>query len=978
MRTLYPELTHEEYVNAIVPLRSRVVDTPPDDVLPVGGRPREHSLAIVVGPGVEKYSFEHICTVIAQDCWDQVWTPAVERSLDDPEALARAQVRELAVHAFDMTIRPLADLMGESGASTYEEFCHNMLQTGLTDLAYTYPVMWARLSHRLVRKVEALIELLERLAADREEVHRTIGIAAGTEVAAIQGSGDTHGRGRAVSVITFADGHRLVYKPRPVDCERAWTDIAGWVQRRHGLRVNGLTVLDRDGYGYVRFVTQCDADAEQDYREIGHLAAVLYALNAKDMHFTNILRTQDGPVAIDLETLLHPPRQKSTGLREKPGSAYRLLDESVYGTGVLPMVLTRRGDHGVVDVGFIGGGKVRGRSPFRQFHLENPFHTDLRVVWDDPGTEAPSPAVPPEAARTVHRRCAELVDGFTTVYRALTSDRAAFSAHVQASLQGRRIRYIHNPTVLYSQVLRMLTGTEASADPDLADGLLKRIAIGSRSSARELVESECTQVWQTDVPYFMVAAEGRDLLDAHGDVVACDVFEYSPLQEVERKLRSLSESDLKVQIRLIRTAFNAKLPDPHAMADHDGRFGTALRSPRVVDPGQLQRLATDLADGLVETQVEDRYPHLPRTWIGPVATAEVDRPWSPGVLGYDLYTGRVGPALALAALGSLLEERRHIDAAEAVLSPIAAILNDHAYEVRSIAQAGIGAYNGFAGTLWALAATGWMTHRPEYIDTAAAATSFLVGEAQDARWFDTISGGSGADLVQLRIAALRRAPIDAALVDRVDRACQLAVRIGLAATMEYSGLAHGVAGLIRYGAIVHQHTGLASARSLHDAALAALLERFHTGTSRGFRTNFSGPQIHSDSWCNGAAGLLIALADGIGSGLADPEVLDDLILSLRAYPISQNLTHCHGALGLWEAATWVACQLDHPVIRDLAADLSAHLGADAIRDGVHDPGSRYSQAPSLMAGRAGVALHLANRLQSEMFISPLSLGWMST
>ncbi len=974
MRTLYPELTDDEYVQTIRPLRRR-------RITPSSGTGIGESAGVAGGLGAdhEVVTFQAVCAAIARHYWRTTWTPGGEHQLRDAEQFAEAQIQRLSIEVFNMAIRPLADAMrefGETRAASYEQFCETLLRSGFTDFAAAYPVLWGRLELRLERKVGALLELLNRLQADRADIERRIGIPRAAAVTAVQDSGDTHGGGRTVSIVTFDTGANLVYKPRPVDCEAAWSRLAEWMRRRYDLRLHGLTVLDRATYGYVKFVDRHEA-ADRDFTEVGQLAAVLYLLKARDMHFSNIRHTAAGPVAIDLETLLHPPRQKSTGLQETPRSAYRLLGESVYGTGILPLVVSKRGEHGGVDIGFAGGGEVYGRSPFRRFRLENEFSADLRVVWDrdrDGDELAPAPAISEDDARAVNRRCAEMVEGFQLAYRAIAADVEAFAAQVRDEFGGCRVRYIHNPTVRYEQALRSLTGTEASANGELADGLLKRVAIASPSAARELVESECRQLWETDVPYFLLRADGTDITGTDGRPIVRNAVALSPLAEVQRGLASLSEEDLDRQLRLIRMAFNAKLPDPHVMDEvvelrRAGAAAAHAAAGAADDSGRLRDLAADLADSLVDAMVEDRYPHLPRTWIGPVATAEANRPWSPGVLSYDLYTGRVGPALALAALGTTLPSARYTDAAEAVFTPIAQILNERTFETRSITQAGIGAYNGFAGTAWALAVAARLLDRRDYADAAQAATAFLTGEAAGRGWFDSISGGIGAELVLLEIA-----PDAPALRERIDRSCRYALDHRLADGMEYSGLAHGVAGLIRYAARAFRGTGLSSAQELCETARAALQRRFFVSEARGFRTNASGEENHSDSWCNGSVGLMLAIAEAITCGLASTAELDDLVARLRRDPVSRNLTLCHGILGLREATAWMARRLGPcDVIDALDRDLLGYLDADVIAAGAYDADSRYSQSTSLMAGRSGVVLHLRNRLQADSLVAPLTL-----
>jgi len=459
MRTLYPELTHEEYVQTIRPLRRQAIAPPSGTGIGDGTGVPEG-----VGSEHEAFTFQHVCTAVARHYWNVTWTPCGQHRLHDAAQFAESQIERLAIDVFNMAIRPLADALHEfaaTRAASYEQFCETLLRSGFTEFAGAYPVLWGRLELRLERRVRALLELLDRVQADREELARRIGIPRAAAITAVEASGDTHGGGRTVSIVTFDTGTKLVYKPRSVDCEAAWSRLAEWMRRRYDLRLHGLTVVDRATYGYVKFVHPHEV-ADRDFTEVGQLAAALYLLNARDMHFSNVQHTEAGPVAIDLETLLHPPRQKSTGLQETPRSAYRLLGESVYGTGILPLVVSKPGEHGAVDVGFAGGGEVYGRSPFRRFRLENEFRDDLRVVWDrdrGAGELDPPPAISDDDARAVNRRCAEMVDGFQIAYRAIAADVEAFGERVREHFGGCRVRYIHNPTVRYDQALRSLTGT---------------------------------------------------------------------------------------------------------------------------------------------------------------------------------------------------------------------------------------------------------------------------------------------------------------------------------------------------------------------------------------------------------------------------------------------------------------------------------------------------------------------------------------
>ncbi len=976
---LYPELVAEEIDLIISPLD--------DCPLPVDLGPAAHPVVPQIhsttdfGSPAERFSFERISRAVAEEFWTGGWDPLLEPSLDNPEAFTATALEVLGADFLTKAIRPLVESLQPADERApeelYREFCRDLLIDGLDGFAQQYPILWQRARAASTARVAGITEAVRRLRQDQPALAASFGVGPDARIVRLELSGDTHSGGRAVSVVEYSDGSKVVYKPRPVDSEAAYMNLCGFLNRQFGTGFLSAKVLNRRGYGYVEFVT-VDPNAAVDLRRVGGLAALLYALNARDMHFTNILSTTDGPVPIDLETLLHPHRQKSIGTVETAASGYRRLESSVFGTGVLPLVVTKEGREGFVDVGYLGGGEVGGRGPFRTFRVQSPFRADMKVVWDD----GPAPmtmhrdSVGVAAAMAVRAACDDMVEGFSEVYRLILANRGTFERAVRIRFAGAELRYIHNATVQYGHCLRMLTGSAASVDADLARGLTKRIGIASRGADTRLVESECAQLWASDVPFFLIKADGTDVTDGSANRTVTATFDTTPLEQLQEKLVGLSDDDLAQQVHLIRVAFNAKLPDQHSMS-HSAQILTASAAAHPGDAGSdLADIADRLGHELVATMVQDRYAHLPRTWIGPVASAEMNRPWPPGVLGYDLYTGRVGPALALAALGAIRGNSTFVDAAESVFLPAADVLSARKYELRSIAQAGTGAYNGFAGTVWAMATAGRILGNTDMVDAALLGRQFLqdngprAGSGRvDPRWFDTVSGGIGALLVR---QALGSPADDPDAHTAAVQACAQALRSGVIGQQEYSGMAHGLAGLLHFAARTFGATGGESA-ALLAGAVRDELDRHFRGRSGGYRTNRSGEENHSDSWCNGSAGIMVALSEAATHGLVDSAVLADLLDGMRAGKVSTSLTLCHGMLGLHDALGLVpgAAGTD---ARALRAELAGYLDPERITESLDDPGIRYNHSPALLVGRAGVAWHLASRLSVTPLPSPLSLA----
>ena len=99
--------------------------------------------------------------------------------------------------------------------------------------------------------------ILRRLAADRPEIEAALGGGrpAGRVLEVRSGLSDPHDGGRTVAVVRFASGLRVVYKPRPVGLEAAFSRLLQWWNRSAGgPELVVPRVLVRRGYGWMEFV----------------------------------------------------------------------------------------------------------------------------------------------------------------------------------------------------------------------------------------------------------------------------------------------------------------------------------------------------------------------------------------------------------------------------------------------------------------------------------------------------------------------------------------------------------------------------------------------------------------------------------------------------------------------------------------------------------------------------------------------------
>jgi type 2 lantibiotic biosynthesis protein LanM len=999
MRTainFYPEFDDTEIGETITPL------APFDDhvLAVVTGEPREPAVA-PTRPGVvkewlarpEEYPFQHVIRQVAAGAADGDPLAAFPGLFADPdealvELLGRAEtrIREMYTRPLVAAINHAREqqlLKGNDSQERYRYFVDEAIRSSFTAAGgLSFPVLRDLTPVLLAGTVDAVVELCSRVVADREALHDAFGLAPDDALVSFgTPEGDTHHHGRAVCVLTFESGRRLVYKPRDVSCEAAFVRLADELNTAFGTRLVTAKTLARDGYGYVEYIEAEDVSdiSERFMRDSGELAAVLYLLNARDMHFENIVPTRRGPVPVDLETLLHPERVHVGPVPEAEGNAYTTIGQSVYGVGILPLVMAgrKKDQSGHVDLGFLGG-PGRGTSPFKQMSFDAPYTDRISLFLAPQAAPARRTVAGERTEEEILRLGRAMADGFTRTYRAVLAARGTWTTLLRTIADGLRIRYVHNPTALYSQTLRMTTGPSALDDPATYLALLKRIAIASKTSARPLVVSELRQMAERDVPYFTVSATGTRICDGDGREVGA-ALSRSPLELALDKAAGLGEADLVRQLRLIRSAFTAQFPDNHlSPARH-----VAAPAHGGADPGERQALvclARELCDGLADTSLPDRFAHLPRTWIGPLASAEADRPWPPGVLGYDLYTGRTGIALTLGAAGRVLDDDRYLSVSRQIFSATADILASHRYEYRSLRQAGYGGYTGMAGVLFCLSAAGRLAGEDDWVRAAQGAVPLVLeqirAEPTDELPLDVISGLAGV-LNCLTAVVGSDAP---EAVTEVTLLLARAIRGDGAfarSVLDQSGFAHGISGVVY--ALGRAHPLLPTEhRPLVETVLTSLVKRldvFFDPDERNWSSRASVKGTFATGWCHGSTGVALALsAYGTVPGGEDVTALRDQALgnTLRL-GFGRNLTWCHGDLGNHAALRFVAGPADAPLHAEVREKERRWLQPEVFRRKLADPDSRYAHTNSLMVGSAGLALHLLNRIDPDLRLCPLTL-----
>lgn len=919
--------------------------------------------------------------------------------VDDAETLVRelafqilSDVHEESVRLFcaDLHAASAAGrLAGETPEARYSSYqALSTTSAYLREFAERYQLGTRLIRLTARRRADHTITLLADLAADAYDLH-FFGRQAGDAIGSLDiGAGDTHAGGRSVALVTFTSGLRLVYKPRDLSVDFGVQDVLSLVNDLAGTNLPTLTMLHRGDHGWVEFVSAAVPATQvarlEYFRRVGQLLGVFYVLGATDMHHGNLICDGVSPIAIDLETALHPDLRRGEPGRAR--DAQDVADRCAHRVGLLPMVVTN-GGRGSFDVGGVGfdGAAV---SPYKSLTVKNRGRDDMHVVLENQPLEntqggATAPVVPTGTSE-VYAVSEALRAGFAQTYRAMAAHRDRVDRALVHAFGEARIRYIHNPTSTYCQILRMV-GLPWFSDLDRRLAGLQRIGLAKPEVDPALAQSEVAQLAAGDVPLFTARTTSTVVDDAAGNPIA-DVLECSVLDAARATLAALDEDDLRRQDRLIAASFVGKFP---TSAD----FSHTRVDPapgRSVDRAAALELVVDLADDLVAGLLPGVTAADAPTWVGPLISTTEDNAWQPGRIGYDFYAGSSGKALFLAYAGDITGKPAYTDAATRIFEGIARQFgSDALQEQLATGVLGTGLYGGVSGLVYALAHGADLLERLDWRAACAAVLPRLHDAVTSDYRIDLIGGNAGALAASLAVHRGAHSSEEATAglslaAHAIDALIAVHPVMGGRATQDqpgFSGFAHGTAGIYpfvrEYGhrartagqAVPEQVWTFAGALADHVASTYDESERDWWITDS--RDN------HSTGWCHGAPGIALAHVMSAEHGyLARPEAERDLdraaeIILERG--IGANLSYCHGDAGNLEILTRIADVLDDRRLRRRADAINAHFLADVAPRIVHDERNKYSHTASLLVGTTGVGYHALRTLEPDTVPSVLSL-----
>jgi len=888
------------------------------------------------------------------------------------------------------------DLPGATPEERFASFAARLRDPAAAlEILRRHPVL-ARLAVSAVRDwLAASLELLDRLRADWPEIVATFSPHGDPgRLDAVKGeAGDLHRGGRAVTLLHFSFGFRLVYKPKPLAAESAFQELLAWTNERGFTpRLPILGVLDRGAYGWVRFIAAAPcadhAQVRRFYERQGGYLALFYLLDASDLHAENLIAAGEDPYPVDLEALFHPRVDGAAIQRQEeiPGQG---LFHSILRVGFLPKWTAGRGGGGA-RLEHSGLGSVAGQdSPGPLLHIDGAGTDEIRFerrtapmsgAKNRPSLDGREAELPDYGT--------ELIAGFLRMLRLILEHRGELLADggPLEAFRGAEVRVVFRPTMTYIELLAESLHPDVLGNALLRDRLLDSlwVDVTRRPYLAALIAAERADLSRGDIPLFTARPDSTDLWTAAGERLA-GFFDASGLERARRNIERLSEADLEQQ----RFAITGCLTALDLSRQITLRIPYQLRpTPEPAGRAPLLAAACSIGDRLETISFRGAQD----AWWLTLAALAGER-WSFASAQADLYQGVPGIVLFLAYLAEVSGEERYRDLARRGVVTLGSLL-----ERGALAWRVPGAWNGLGGVLYCLCHLAVLWRDEELL---ARAESFLPRlpelVARDER-YDLIDGSAGCAAALLVLHRLRPGcgALDLAVLcgerlaagalsmsEATQGARGKAWPPPVAGFRPLAGYSHGAAGIAWSLLRLAAEAGEPRFRELALAAIEYERSLYDPVQKNwpDFRDDGSPVGVLHDldpfmsAWCHGAAGVGLARL-GTLDLLDDAAVRGEIAVALEttlARGFGKNHSLCHGDLGNVELFLLAARRLGDPSLEEKAYRIAGGILASHADGGWRFGMPRGAEPPGLMIGLAGVGYGLLRLAAPEQVPTVLLL-----
>ncbi|WDF51204.1 type 2 lanthipeptide synthetase LanM family protein [Paenibacillus sp. KACC 21273] len=880
--------------------------------------------------------------------------------------------------------RLLEQLSGHTSSERYIDFINQNFRSKELILSFlsNYPLLARLICERLTKIINLISVSTHRLLSDASNIQQTMGIKM-NYISNLTLMGDLHNGGQSVILYTFANKEKLIYKPHSLSIDVQFQKLLEWFNSKSIYRpLQKINIINNNSYGWVEFISQKECihinEVNHFYERQGQYLAILYMLNATDMHYENIIAQGEHPILIDLEALFHNNTIFSH-LDNATTRALKSLNESVMRTSLLPISIRNVND---MKLDISGLGSQQNQSMYA-YQFADAFTDTMRIQKCLISVEKKNnhPLFEGILFDDATTFIDDIKKGFFNAYHIVLQhiDQLLSEDGPLHGFKSTTIRNIVRDTQTYSSMLdagRHPKYLKNAKDREKLFNIMWKAADRFPILAK-VIDSEIKDLIHEDVPYFWSIPDSSVMYDSKNKEIN-QFYDHSSYSLVLNTLNKWSAEDCRVQLNHIDYALSTvkkihKLTEDN---EHELTPSTIQHAiPTLYTKDDYLAEAIRIGESLLEEAVWGK-DNKDITWVSLGVNQYEQIEYKPMELG--LYDGLIGMCIFYAVLGNESKNEHFTHVARACLR---SVLDEYSDEQQQ--KASSSAFLGYASIIYAINHLYSLWHETELLDQGCKIIDRLFKRVKHDFMYDFLGGSAGIISVILDFYYISKYPEALQLAKQygdhlVEHAIELDKGIGWLQSnrplgQPLGGLAHGNSG-IAYSLFKLYHfsqnpTYLETAQQaiLYDNSLFSNDQENWTDLRNIENTN---QPLYPVYWCNGAVGVGLSRLYSLDY-YTDTVLEQDLKRAIQKTKkagfdkISHSL--CHGDLGNLDFLLSVAIKQNDQelleIVYNRANILLQHVQFSDQNWKCGIPGSEQS-TPNMFTGLAGIGytmLRLWNR-----------------
>ncbi|MGF0107494.1 type 2 lanthipeptide synthetase LanM family protein [Staphylococcus hominis] len=858
-------------------------------------------------------------------------------------------------------------LSGDNEKDRYLSFCQKLEKDYFLkkSLIEEYPVLFRLLTQKTESYIKNLKSIVYNFYKDKEEINNTLNYKISKETKIINitmDNGDTHNN-KSVSILTFNNVDKLIFKPRSMQIDKEYNDFINWLNNKNEniIPIRTAKILEKENYGWSENIKfeYCNnkKDIKNFYTVLGEHLAVLHIFNTTDIHYENIISSKNKPVLIDIETLFHHTLiTDEISISPVLSKAADLLNSSVLSTGILP--LTTKG------FDLSGTGNTENKTiPFKIDKLKNSYTDNIKIEKTLNTIMKPGENYPKIKNKTINASdyVPHIVTGFKNTYQFFLNNKKVTEIRLN-KFKNLNVRKIFRNTQQYSSLLNLSYHPDFLRNQIDRDFLFARLYQISRNdnSLTSLIPYEIEQLNEGNIPFFSTLTNSKDLYTNSGKIT--NYFKSHGHEESLKKLKSLSLADYYFQIKIIQgSLLGIDLKKDINISNLNESSSTLLEK------------VENIADLLINTSIQTENEMC---WISMAVMGEDEENIAFSITGHGLYDGNPGICLLFTYLYKLTKKNKYKEVAYKSLEPIKASLKD-IYNEKNFS---IGPFMGLSGYIYVCDHMSYVFSDDSLLEESIFYSKILTNFIKQDKLLDIIGGSSGALMVVINLYKRTKLPSLLETINTLTEHILSNINYNnediywpiITSGKSYIGFSHGTAGIISslsfYYAYIHQDERILN---IIKRGIRTENKQYNENTCNWFSDHTNGYTI---TWCHGASGILLSrclIKNNIINKINVNNDISHAFKALSSRNFTNNYSLCHGELGNLDILLYIKENINEydkkeEIIKEIEkSTLNIQKNINKIRGDVNTIG--------LMGGITGLAYGLLRIIDPKKIPSVNSL-----